>query len=108
MLRFKPGVKLGELEPQIVLAAIAISGAYHESGASDCTITSGNDGVHLPESKHYIGEALDFRTHGLREQGVDPTLLVEKIRTALGDNYDVLLEYLNAPSEHIHAEYDPK
>ena len=65
------------------------------------TITSGNDGVHKKNSKHYNNEAVDIRTRDMSEQNKVLTQLW--IKKWLGLNYDVILE-----SDHIHIEYDPK
>lgn len=62
-------------------------------------LTSTWEGVHLPWSKHYTGNALDFRT----PEKHDPDIVIQRLRELLGDNYDVLFE-----GDHIHIEYDPK
>jgi len=108
MLSLKHGVSLKGLQPQMVLAAEIVYGAYRDSGTPDCVITAGSDGQHMQGSLHYKGCALDFRTHGLREVGVDPRALTVKIREALGPNFDVLLEHPLAPEEHIHVEWQEK
>jgi hypothetical protein len=35
-------------------------------------------------------------------------LLAETVQRRLGRNYDVVLEYLGQPREHLHVEFDPK
>jgi hypothetical protein len=65
-------------------------------------ITSGRDGTHMQTSKHYSGEALDFRRW--QSDGIGRTTdIVEELRRELGDDYDVVLE-----ATHIHVEYDPR
>lgn len=63
------------------------------------TITSGNDGVHMENSKHYRNEAIDIR----RRDMINAMKTAKIIKYVLGNNYDVILE-----SDHIHIEYDPK
>jgi len=62
------------------------------------TITSGVEGRHSvnPWSKHYTGEAIDFR---IRDFTGSPQLWAEAIEKKLGDEYFVLLELTHL---HIH------
>lgn len=100
MISIKAGVKLDDLRPQILLGILIASSVYGKHGL-DFTITSVSDGKHMLNSKHYVGQAFDIRTRGIRIELV--YTLVEEIRVALGDNFDVVLE-----DSHIHAEFDPK
>lgn len=63
-LSLKQGVKLKDLSPQMVLATMTIWQVY-SMHLVDCVITSANDSSHMSNSKHYVGEALDFRTNTL-------------------------------------------
>lgn len=65
----------------------------------EMTITSGNDGVHMKESKHYTNEAIDIR----RRDMINAVKTARVIKVVLGNKYDVILE-----STHIHIEYDAK
>ena len=69
--------------------------------AVPCVVTSGTDGQHGKYSKHYVGQALDFRTRDIKLE-LRPTL-VKMVKEALGQDFDVVLE-----SDHLHVEYDPK
>lgn len=102
-LMLKPGVHLARLSPQMVLAAIVVHSIYAKNNAV-CTITSANDSTHMAGSLHYGGNALDFRT---KNYVANKTLLVEEIKQALGPDFDVVLEFLNADNEHCHVEYQP-
>jgi len=84
---------------------LKVHDTYVSEGASGCVITSANDGTHKAESLHYSGQALDFRTHGLREKGIDPASLVAVIAATLGPDFDVLLEDPSTINEHIHVEW---
>lgn len=66
-------------------------------------ITSASDGEHMTGSKHYTGEAYDFRTRNVVGGQIECARWVTRLREELGSNYDVVLE-----STHLHAEYDPK
>ena len=105
MLRLKEGVKLTDLCPQMVLAAVSIDALYGQYGVLECWITSANDSTHSEQSWHYKGRALDFRTHNYLG---NKTELVARIKVNLGDDYDVVLEAVGTSNEHLHVEYDPK
>jgi len=81
--------------------AIAYTIACKCYGQYDCVITSASDGKHGPNSLHYSGQALDLRTRHIHGQGLQ--LVVDKLREALGSQFDVVLE-----SDHIHLEFDPR
>jgi hypothetical protein len=98
-LELKPGVKVSGISPAMVLAAVVVLCACENLGV-DCVITSCIDGVHRQDSKHYLGNALDFRTRDLTpENGL---ALATDVRQQLGDEYDVVLE-----ADHLHVEFDP-
>lgn len=100
----KQGVRLTDLVPQMVLAALVVNSIYAKHKAS-CTITSANDSKHSPTSWHYKGRALDFRT---KDFNGDKQSLTRQIQIALGIDFDVVLEDLGGVNEHIHCEYDAK
>ena len=93
----KRGVDLRGLQPQMALAYTIACQIWH----GKCTITSGSDGVHGPNSLHYKGKALDLRTRDL-----PPAVVMDihtDLKTALGEQFDVVIE-----EDHIHVEFDPK
>ena len=101
MIRFKPGVRLELLTPQMVFAAVVVDGVYRKHDIVDCVVTSGSDGKHSAKSWHYKGRALDFRTRNVPE--LIRNAVAQEISVSLGENYDVVLE-----ATHLHVEYDPK
>jgi hypothetical protein len=102
MLKIKGGVTLHGLSPQMLLAVIAVKDIYDRRG-KDVVLTSGNDGKHSVNSKHYVGNALDFRTNNLDDPTLEGPIIANELNKALGRDYDVLFE-----GDHIHIEYDPK
>lgn len=99
-MRLKTGVRLGSLQPQLIVAMIACNDVFAEHDKS-FTITSVNDSVHGQGSLHFGGAAFDVRTRHLA-QGVAQIITIE-LRGRLGDDFDVVLE-----EDHIHIEYQPK
>jgi len=67
-------------------------------------ITSGVDGTHMRASKHYDGLALDIRSKGM----FDKKGTLQRLKTVLGSDFDVILEAEGKDNEHIHVEFDPK
>jgi len=99
----KPGVRLVGVLPQTVLAMGIANNVYFEAGY-DFVITSVVEGVHSRASIHYSGGAFDCR---MRHVPNDQRQAIKgQIRSALGDDYDVILESGNSP--HLHVEYQPK
>ena len=94
----KSGVDLRGLTPQMAIAYTIACRCY---GQYDCVITSASDGKHGPNSLHYNGQALDLRTRHINGQGLQ--LVVDKLKEALGSQFDVVLE-----SDHMHLEWQPK
>ena len=115
MISCKRGVKLDGLRSEMSLVLPVVAYAYASFG-QDCIITSGtegdpSDGVHSALSKHYTGEALDFRTRmfrqaifGYKKHEADSRIeiLASLIRESLTGEYDVIVEHT-----HIHVEFDP-
>lgn len=100
MFSFKQGVSIANLEPQLVLGLLSVYSVFEEHGY-DVVVTSVSDGVHRSDSRHYVGFGADLRIRHLGKS--DVVTLVNAIRSALGSNFDVVLEV-----DHIHIEYDPK
>ena len=95
----KPGVRLDNLTPQMVLAALIVREVFR-AYMLEATITSGSEGTHKSGSLHSQGNALDFRTHALTPLKIES--LAAQIRDRLGNLYDVVIE-----PNHLHVEYDP-
>lgn len=98
-LRFKNNIDLNGVRPEIVMAAIVADGIYAIHGY-ECVITSVTEGKHKSGSLHHAGLAMDLRTRHLVPG--DEDLIVFDLRSALGKQFDVMLE-----KTHIHVEYQP-
>lgn len=105
-MKLKPGVKLAGLTPQMAMGAVVVSAVYQRFGV-ECVVTSANDSKHSERSHHYKGNALDFRTHQDALNGREHELR-DEVHTALGGEFDVVIEAVGTPNEHLHVEYDPK
>ena len=97
-MRIKEGVKLDGISTDIT-KIFHIVEFFLNSHGQEMWITSALDGEHMQGSKHYSGEAIDVRIWDL----INKQDCCTKMREALGNNYDVVLE-----SSHIHLEYDPE
>jgi uncharacterized protein YcbK (DUF882 family) len=95
MLEFKEGVELRVT--QTINEILALIVPVYESFGVPCVVTSGTDGQHDEHSKHYLGQALDFRVSNIKPDDLQP--LIEACKKACGQQYFVLFE-----SDHIHVQ----
>ena len=100
------GIKSG-VQPHIhrIFAAIA-NVAQDLDYPSEVVITSGMDGQHMPNSYHYCLRALDVRTKTFPSITAKHEF-VALLKEELGKDYDIFLEGLGRPHEHVHIEFDP-
>lgn len=96
MIEIKPGVSIRGISPEIALAISIINSVME---GETLVITCVVDGRHRSGSLHYIGNAVDIRRTGLKNAAIT----VDRIRAALGAEFDVILE-----TSHIHVEFQPK
>lgn len=101
--QLKATVDIRTLIPQWSIAYPIIQQIFNSRGY-DCVVTSGNDSKHGERSLHPWGAALDFRSHHV---AAGKAGILKAIQTALGPQWDVLLEDLDGPNEHFHVEFDP-
>lgn len=88
------------------VALMVANDVYNENGVP-MVVTSLNDGKHARTSLHYSGNAVDLRTKNI-EQLADKTFIFNEIRGRLNIDYDVLLENVGEPGEHLHIEFQPR
>lgn len=94
----KPGVDISHLKPPIRKKLNTLDQIVLKITNSEMVITETRCTGHMPSSLHYADLAIDIRL-----PPSNPGLLVNAIKEALGQDYDVILE-----KDHIHIEYDPK
>ena len=99
-MKLKEGASVQGLHWRMFDAALKIERVLNELGFQ-LTITAGSDGQHGPNSLHYHGLALDFRTRDISP--AQQVKVYKEIRLALGPDFDVVQE-----TDHGHAEYDPR
>jgi hypothetical protein len=96
-LSCKAGVRLSPITPALLDLLSVLLDVWPEA-----VITSGSDGRHRRDSKHYTGEAIDIRSHGLTREA--KRTFRRRYQAALGEEYLVLLEDEGRPNEHFHAQ----
>jgi len=93
-------VNITGLQIPIIFALNLADGIYNKYG-QELIITSALDGVHMEDSLHYEGLAVDLRTYYFTpSQAIS---VRNEIANLLGSDYDVILE-----PTHLHIEYQPK
>ena len=106
MQRLKEGVRLLGISPVMCMAHSIVASVFDHFGY-ECVVTSGIEGTHSWSSEHYKGDALDYRSKHITHQ-VDKGLILDTLREALGQDFDILIESVGTANEHYHVEYDPK
>jgi hypothetical protein len=96
-MKIKPGVQLQGIQPGLVVGLMVADGIYLGAGEV-LTITSGTDGIHSRQSKHYLGYAADIRTRDLNHH--TEAEMQAALVAGLGDEFIVILE-----SDHIHIHF---
>ena len=112
-ISLKQGVQIAGCSQEILFAAAVAAPIWAQYGAkidndslTPLVITSGRDGYHSSKSKHYRGDALDFRVRNMpRANWEDATKL---LANCLGRDYDVILEDTNLSNAHVHVEFEPR
>ena len=100
------GVKAG-CQPRLIHIIVAVANVAHAMGLSfEVLLTAGINGDHAEHSLHYALRALDVRSKNFPDDGLKDQFL-DALKTALGPDYDVLLEQRGLPNEHVHLEFDP-
>jgi len=102
----KQGVKPTALQPQTCLAMYVADKIWAKYG-QDLVITSINDGSHSKTSLHWCGCAFDCRTKYFENESIKKQVR-DDLANALREDYDVILERIGDPQEHIHVEYQPR
>ena len=101
MLKFKPGVKIAGVRPEIALAIHVADDIYGMNDIATCVVTSVTEGKHGFGSLHFSGAAFDLRVSNFKTW--KQRHVVDELRKHLTDEFDVVLE-----KDHIHVEFQPK
>lgn len=88
-----------------MIAVMIRAAEIFDNHGAPAYITSGNDSAHMPESKHFLGKALDFRTKHLTSTA-HALAVRDKLRAALGPQFTVILEDFGQNNEHIHVQFN--
>ena len=104
-IQTKEGVALDDLQPE-ALSGAEIAKPILEAAGVDFVVTSTGPGDRanvdsVKDTKHDTGQAFDIRIRDLKPEQVQE--IVDQLKEALGDDYDVVLK-----SDHIHVEFDRK
>lgn len=97
-MRHKKGVVLKGVCSEMFIAAIKIEAVLLQYN-QECVITSGREGTHSRNSRHYIGCALDFRNRNLAPSVQND--VIAACREAIGAEYFIQME-----SNHIHCQFN--
>jgi hypothetical protein len=106
MLSTKPTVRFRVITPALVRMQSALLLAARilpDLPAEGLVITSGTDGQHSPNSRHYVGEALDLRSKSFSSVAARAAF-IGSLGQLLGPQFTVLLEDDGRPNEHIHCQ----
>jgi hypothetical protein len=105
MIHYKPGVSIRGLKPEMLIGLDLAEWAYGQAGA-ECIVTSATDGEHKADSLHYVGLAVDLRTHHVAPS--KQAALLARLRDVLEPlGFELILEDEHGPNEHLHVEHDP-
>ncbi len=105
MMILKTGVRIQGIRPETVLAILVAERIWAEHGAKEFVLTSCVEGRHAKGSLHPAGGAFDCRTKNIAPAELDGA--ISALRTALGSDFDIVLEERGKPNEHVHVEYQP-
>ena len=99
-MTLKPSVRLTGIKPELAVALMVADSVYRDHGCL-MVVTAVCDSKHSPGSLHYAGLAADLRTRDIAPETV--AKIVERLKSALGMDFDVVLE-----ADHVHLEFQPK
>jgi len=103
MILIKDNCKFKKFHPAMIKVLIAVEEVWRDLKVNP-TLTSANDGTHIPNSFHYSDRAYDLRVKNIpRSKWMD---VRDRLAAILGNNYDVILENSDTPNAHIHIELD--
>lgn len=102
----KSGAVIHSLHPKMAETFTHIEAVWKQLTEVKPVITSGNDSIHHPNSKHYQNLALDLR--GKNVSAVKLREIGKALQKSLGEDYLVFAEVFpeNPGNNHIHIQYN--
>jgi hypothetical protein len=98
-IQVKPRVILRGLNKKMFPVFLKAPDIWRKYG-KNLVITSGLEGKHCKDSRHFVGMALDLRSLNLDRNA--RTQVRNELAGALGREYRIFME-----NDHIHVEYNP-
>ena len=101
--KIKKGADISHLNIEM-REALPIMASVYEKYGYELTVTSANDGRHMPGSKHYTNDAVDLRIWGMKDAGF-LKIIANELQIALDNfiqGFQVVIE-----RDHYHVEWDP-
>jgi hypothetical protein len=106
MIKFKRGVTIFGIKPEMIVALMVVEGVYADILNKDVTVTAVTDGTHT-SIVHYLGYGVDVRTRddNSSKQWSDEVKqeLCKCLKERLPKGFDIVIH-----SSHFHLEYDPR
>ena len=107
-------VNIGNLNPAFWQVFWNLGAIWSARRLDTIVITSGRDGRHSWTSLHHSDNAIDVRTKPHLRGGLNGVTktgrqaVADALSNLLWPLFDVVLEDLGGPDEHLHIEYQPK
>jgi len=101
----KPGVEMRSTHPVTLRALADLAEGWAEVlPQHPFVVTSLTDGIHVSDSRHYLGLAFDVRVHGAPQAHLE--LILRQFRAA-HPGWRAVVEAWGRPHEHLHVEWRP-
>ena len=101
-ITFKKGVRVQRVQPVVMAIISEMRYVFEEFELPQLVVTAISDGEHMPGSKHFSGEAVDFRVWNIPEK-IRP-FVFRAMQERFGEHYDCIWH----KRSHYHVEHDPK
>lgn len=101
---FKQGTSLYGLHPKVRAAIYKARKVFLDAGYR-LVVTSAWDYTHGQNSFHHYGMAVDFRSQEIPSAAMKREIR-DRLKRALGGEFDVILESLGGSNEHYHVEWE--
>ena len=106
MLRFTQNCRINGAKVEVSIALVVVS-ALSSRHAITIFVSSFLDGEHMRASLHKVGFAFDLWSTAWDAETKLERFAIE-LREALTPEFDVIVEWTDKDSYHIHVEFQPK